>query len=80
MNAFQFNQDDIQNVLLSRFKENISDELCEEILENYIDHDDVRKAALSATESSEQIESAYNEIEKQIKHHWKDINLLLNEQ
>lgn len=80
MNAFEINETDVQNVLRTSFKENISDELCEEILDNYIDHDEVRNSALSALEPHEQIEDAYKEIEKQIKDHWKDINLLLNEQ
>ena len=76
--AFEISSQDIQNVLSTRFDENVSDEMAESIFDNYIEPDDVESAALHGNEMDEQTALAYKEIESQIRNHWDDINLHLN--
>ncbi len=77
--AFEISYDDISTVLSQRFDENTTDELCEEILNNYIDTDIIEKEALHGDDLDQQTNYAHDCIESQIKNHWDDINLLLNE-
>jgi hypothetical protein len=77
--AFQITTDDIQTVFAKHFGEHISDEIAEEIFDNYVHLDDVERAALRGSDMDEQTQFAHDEIKEQLQVNIADINLTLNE-
>lgn len=76
----EITEEDVQTVLSEKFDESASDETCENVLNNYIDVDDIEKSILVSDNAEDQTKSAHKAIADQIKTHWDDINLFLNEQ
>jgi hypothetical protein len=76
--AFEVTLEDVQNEMETSFGENITDEMAEMILDNYIDCDDVVTAALNGNDLDEQTQFACAEIKLQIRNNWDDINTHLN--
>jgi hypothetical protein len=77
--AFEITTDDIQTVFAKNFGEHISDEVAEEIFDNYIHFDDVERAVLRGNNIDEQTQFAHDEIKVQLQVNIADINLTLNE-
>lgn len=77
--AFKITSDDIQTVFSKHFGEHISDEVAEEIFDNYVHIEDVERAALRGNDMNDQTQFAHDEIKEQLQVNIADINLTLNE-